>query len=319
MLEQFARPVVAAVTWFPGDPRGVSLAVEAGMSIPSSLLAILVIAMPALARADAAAKATVENMASDATSAETEGMVTAVSGDPSECSQAVRAGAGIAPTDTFVGLGGATMSWRRAPEVCARYAKLHALGKVVAQLAPSLQAIAAFDGLRKADGSPDPSVRGDAYRVSVEAAKQCVKVIDEATGRGVIGDVAFAPNGIATEPKYTLVAARKRCGNWVAYGSGAAIADDKRVAAELAALKAKYGKLGITGDRLDYLVKNGHRTQWGVGCVELAGKTLKSSPVFYELGQDDLAWIVYKTEFSGDKQIRYTSRRYRKDGNWACK
>ncbi len=237
---------------------------------------------------------------------------------PAACTTAIADGktAGLTATDTFVDGEGKTVLWKRAPEVCGAYEKLHALRQVITAIQPQLQAIAAFTG---ADGKPDPSATGDAFRFNVEKARQCVKTIDEALTKSVPSDVKFAPNDNGSEARFTLAEARTRCNNWIELGGNAAKADDDRVAAEIAALKAKYAKFGITGDRLTYLVKNGHHPIMGKGCVELAGKTFKSSPVFYELGQDDLAWIVYKTAFNGDKQVSYTSRRYRKDGNWGCK
>jgi hypothetical protein len=243
-----------------------------------------------------------------------------VATDPAQCDAAVKRGnaAGIKPSEPFNTDDG-QMLWKRAPEVCAQYAKIYALNKVIESLEESWKSIEAFSSLTRPDGSPDPSVRGDAYRASVEQAKKCVKIIDEAVGKGVISDQKYAPTGNDNEKQYTLVETKKRCSDWVSWGSGAAKADDDRAAAEIAALKAKYGKFGITSDRLNYLVKYGHQPVYGAGCGELSGKGLKNAPAFYQLSQDDLAWIVYKTTFKGDKQTSYTSKRYRKDGNWYCK
>jgi len=240
--------------------------------------------------------------------------------DPATCDETVKKGtaAGLKPTDTF-DTDDSPMLWRKAPDVCAEYKKMHALAKVIEKLVKPWESITAFASLTRPDGSPDPSVRGDAYRASVEEAKKCVKIIDEAIQAGVKADVKYAPNGNSSETTFTLTEARKKCSDWVSWGTGAAKADDDRAAAEVAALKAKYGKLGITGDRLTYLVKYGYQPVFGKGCGELSGKALKTAPAFYQLGQDDIAWIVYKTEFKGDKQISYTSKRYRKDGNWSCK
>jgi hypothetical protein len=241
--------------------------------------------------------------------------------EPAACEKVVKDGAaeGLKATDTFLDGEGNTVLWKRAPEICAQYAKLHGLAKVIEANHEAWQSIDAFSSLTRPDGSPDPSVRGDAYRASVEKAKKCVKLYDDAIAKGVPSDIKFAPVGNEREKQYTLAEARKRCSDWVSWGTGAAKADDDRVAAEVAALKAKYGKLGITGDRLTYLVKYGHQPVFGRGCGELGGKALKSAGAFYQLGQDDLAWIVYKTEFKGDKQVSYTSKRYRKDGSWYCK
>jgi hypothetical protein len=240
--------------------------------------------------------------------------------DPSECTKAIESGtaAGLKATDTYTDGDGNTVLWKRASAVCDEYARLHPLRKVIDELAPQLQTIRAFRDLNPS-GAPDKSVRGDAFRATVKDAQACIAAADKAMKAGVPSDVAFAPNDNSNEPTLTLAQARAECADYVTWGGEAAVADDKRAAEEIAALKAKYGKLGITGDRLDYLVKYGHRPVLGKGCGELAGKALKTAPAFFDLGQDDLAWIVYKTEFKKDKRVKYTSKRFRKDGDYRCK
>jgi len=240
-------------------------------------------------------------------------------GEPSECLAAVKRGndAGLKPSDTIDTPDG-TILWKKAPEVCAEYAKVFALSQVIDALRDPFSTVETFASLTP-DGSGDKSVHGDVYRGTVEDAKKCVKIVDEAVAKGVASDMKFAPKGNHSETRYTLEEVKKRCNEWVTKGAANAKADDNRKAEETAALKAKYSKFGITGDRLTYLVKYGHQPVFGAKCAELSGKALKSAPAFYQLGQDDLAWIVYKTTFKGDKQTSYTSKRYRKDGNWYCK
>ncbi len=53
--------------------------------------------------------------------------------------------------------------------------------------------------------------------------------------------------------------------------------------------------------------------------VELTGKALKTSAAFYDLGDDGIVWTVYKTQFKGDKQTKYTVKKFRRDGDYQCK
>jgi hypothetical protein len=241
---------------------------------------------------------------------------------PGDCDKVVAAGnaEGLKATDTFTDGDGNTVLWKRAADVCKQYAKLHAVGKTWEAVESMVKVIPTYKSMSGTDGKPDPSMRGDAFREQVKRARECVKTIDDSIGKGTATDVTIAyGDNVGTMHRETLVEIKQICVDYITWSGDAAVADDKRIATELAALKAKYTKLGITGDRLDYLVKWGHLTVFGKGCSELKGKALKSAPAFYSLGQDDLAWIVYKTGFKGDKQVSYTSARYRKDGSWRCK
>ncbi len=238
--------------------------------------------------------------------------------EPAACAAAVASGtaAGLGPTDPFLDGAGATVLWKRAPQICADYARLFGLGKTVEAIRPMFETIRAFSG---PDGKPDPSVTGDAYRATVARVTPCLAIIDKAIDASAPADVPYAPFGNQGDTLITLTDARKVCSDYLSFGAGAAKADDAKAAGEVSALKTKYGKLGIAGDRLEYLVKWGHKPVLGKGCVELTGKALKTSAAFFDLGQDDLAWIVYKTQFKGDKQVKYTQKRFRKDGDYSCK
>jgi hypothetical protein len=237
---------------------------------------------------------------------------------PSECASAVQRGtdAGLQPTDTYRDGAGNSVLWKRATDVCTQYARLHPLRGVIDEIQPRLQTIAAYVG---PDGKPITSVTGDAYRDTVKDAQACIASIDKAIKAGVPTDVAFAPNDNHNDTRITLAQAHTKCTDYVGFGGKAAAADDKRQADELAALRAKWSKLGVTGDRLKYLIENGHHIILGKGCVELSPKGLKTSPVFYEVYSDDASWIVYKTQFKKDKKTKSSSKRFRRDGGYSCK
>ena len=78
--------------------------------------------------------------------ATTEASFTGIAGtDPSECDALVKKGNdnGLKPTDTF-DTDESPMLWRRAPDVCAEYVKVHALAKVIASLVKPWESISAF-------------------------------------------------------------------------------------------------------------------------------------------------------------------------------
>ncbi|HUQ02902.1 MAG TPA: hypothetical protein VM261_10425 [Kofleriaceae bacterium] len=238
--------------------------------------------------------------------------------EPAVCTRAIEAGtkAGLGPTDTFLDGNDNTVLWKRAPGVCAEYARLRVLATAVTDVQPMLDIVRAYTD---ADGKPHKSVTGDAYRETVAKVKPCLDIVDKAVKAGAPTDLTFLPSGNYGETRIDVAALRKRCSDYLGFGTDAAAADDAREATELAALREKYGKLGITGDRLAYLVKWGHRTILGKNCVELTGKALKTSTAFYDLGDDGIVWTVYKTQWKGDKQVKYTVKRFRRDGDYQCK
>jgi hypothetical protein len=309
------------------DRLGAVLADGPVMPPPRCLLAILILPLATTsAHADkaeearTAAKIALWTYSNAAHEAKTTGMFNGFYDEPAKCTAAIEAGtaAGLQPTDTFDGGDGDKMMWKSAPKVCVEYARLRPLRTTIDAIQPAMQTITAFKQ-EKTSGGSSHAVTGDAYRATVERVKGCLTIIDKAIKDGVPTDIKFAPNHNQGDTIITLTEARGICAEYVAWGGKEATEDDQRVAKELAATTAKYTKVGISGDRLKYLVKWGHRPIWGKGCRELSVKQMKTAPAFYDLGQDDLAWIVYKTEFKKDKQVRYTSKRFRKDGDYSCK
>lgn len=235
-----------------------------------------------------------------------------------ECTAAVKRGndAGLKATDTYEDGDNNAVLWKHAPEVCADYARFAALAATIDTIRKQLETVEAFSG---ADGKPDPSITGDAFRATAKVAQTCVDNIDKAIKAGVVTDVPFAPTGNEHDTLMTLAQVRTQCSDFVSWSGKAAVADDTRQAAELAALREKWGKLGIKGDRLKYLVENDTHIILGKGCVELDAKGKKTSSVFYEVYSDDSSWIVYKTQFKKDKQVKASNRRFRRDGGYSCK
>jgi hypothetical protein len=288
------------------------------------ILALSVLSSPTLAHADdevaSQARSDVQQFAYSVWDATRNGMFANNNffRPASECTAAVKKGtdAGLTATDTFQDGEGNSVLWKRAADACAQYAKLQALATTIDTIQPQLQTIAAY---AEPDGSPIKSVTGDAYRDTVKTAQTCVDNIDKAIKAGVVADVAFAPNGNQSDKLLTLNEAHAKCKTYIDWGTKAAVADDKRQAEATAALKAKWSKLGASGDRLAYLIANGHHIILGKGCKELSDKAKTTSSVFYEVYSDDSSWIVYKTQWKKHKKTGSSDRRFRRDGGYSCK
>lgn len=233
--------------------------------------------------------------------------------DPeSACRAAVARGnaAGV-PAGEKVDAGRTQFAWKDAPAVCAEYGRYHALDGAMT---------VARDALRTYFLESRPEPNGARTAGSADEAAACVARLDAAIAAGAPKD-AELDLGYRGEAlvRGTIVQARALCAEYEAWSKQTSVELANAAAAAAKALRDRYAQHGIGGDRLAYLIANGHRPIRGKRCTELDMGGLKSSPVFYELGQDDLAWIVYKTEFKKDKKVRESTRRYSKRGQWACK
>jgi hypothetical protein len=288
------------------------------------ILALLVLSLPTLAHADDedAARAAQLDMAIfayrvwDATNNGMFGNNFAL--PASDCTAAVKRGndAGLKASDTIDDGMGHVTPWKKAADICATYAQYQTLNATIDLIHPQLQTIEAYV---EPDGTPIRSVTADAYRETVKDAKLCVENVDKAIKAGIAADVKFAPNGNIHDTPISLNEVRTKCKNYIDFGNQAADADEKRQAEATAELKAKWSKLGASGDRLKYLIENGHHIILGKGCRELSDKAKVTSSVFYEVYSDDTSWTVYKTTWKKHKKGSSSDRRFRRDGGYSCK
>jgi hypothetical protein len=221
--------------------------------------------------------------------------------------------AGISGTDSVV-LGSQTVLWKRAGTVCDAYAPLFPLSQVLPKVQPALDAIGvAIHPLRPEDPevitlmSKDPSVVA------------CVKNIDDAVAAGARVDIGFLPKMRVGGGLVTLKEAREVCEAFMAKSAGIAKEYEATVAADAAALRAKWAKLGAAGQRLDFLIDRDNSILFGKGCQEIEGKARARSSVFYQMSEDDSFWWVYKTTFSKNKLKGEAVRKYNKlTQTWRC-
>ena len=267
-----------------------------------------------------AARSTLTQFAAANTAAKEHGFFDGFEPAAASCRAAIKDGtaAGLKATDTFDTEAGLVL-WKNAAGVCDEYARLAPMKAAVDAVARDYGTVVIVRG---DDGHGIDHMSGDAYRVNVEVAKRCVRLVDEAVKAGAPADVGFAPDHNLNDTLVTLAEVRAQCNDFIGGGAKLAAADDAVQAAAQAALRAKYAKLGITGDRLKYLMDSDtHIYVMGKGCKTLSMAGKKSAPVIYEMQEGDTYWVVYKMTFKGDTLVKQTEKRFNKatSRGWSCK
>ncbi|MBK9035427.1 MAG: hypothetical protein IPL61_29920 [Myxococcales bacterium] len=257
---------------------------------------------------DAKAKivSTLRGYAARVEDAKARGDIQYVKDDVADCRAAIAAGpaAGYKPSDT-IDTGYAVLVWSKAGKVCDAYAQLVPLHRI---------SVAAGDTL-VASETTDP----DYLRALAPEGKACVEAIDKELAAGLSPDVKFRPTTNGGDWTLTVAEARARCADMAGRARDSIAAVDAQRAAAAAALKAKYVKLGVKGDRLKYLMDTDTLILLGKRCSELDLKARKGSPVFYQVNEDDALWYVWKTTFKKDKLVRTDVRKYNKaTQTWRC-
>jgi hypothetical protein len=209
---------------------------------------------------------------------------------------------GVRPDDQLKGLTG-PFPFKRAAQLCATYRTWKrtldgaALLDAFYTMAPNLETI-------KPGDYGDTAVKNWGL-----AAKKCTEQVGE-----VISSGADATQKIKDvyNLELSLTEGKQFCQRVLDWSDGFA-AETKRVAEEkAAAIRAKYTKLGITGDRLDNFVYY-DSVQWKVsGCVseENLQKLKRAAVLFQWLEHSDGTYGVRRFQFRGDKLVRTSEQRY---------
>jgi hypothetical protein len=209
---------------------------------------------------------------------------------------------GVGPDEQLKGLAG-PFPFKRTAQLCATYRTWKrnldgaALLDAFYTMAPNLETI-------KPGDYGDTAVKNWGL-----AAKKCVEQVGE-----VIASGADATQKIkdVSNTELSLAEGQQFCQRVLDWSDGFA-AETKRVAEEkAAAIRAKYTKLGITGDRLDNFVYYDN-VQWMVsGCVaeENLQKLKRATVLFQWLEHNDGTYGVRRFQFRGDKLVRTSEQRY---------
>lgn len=276
-------------------------------------LASLATAAPSVARADddaiAAARAAMWDHAVNARHWVELGDQTRLEdSDITACRAAVAAGtkAGVKPTD-MVELVGKNLLWRNVGTICDELVGALAFERVNLAVGKTIQT-----GLRHDD---DPNLMANMQPY----AKECLVVVDRAIADGLPTDHKFTVGPQGNQQVVTLSEARAACADIVDRGGKIAAAAQAIKDAEVAALKARWVKLGAKGDRLEFLMNRDNIELRGKGCRILADKARVSAAVLYQVNEDDSYWYVWKTTFKKDRLLGSDSRQYSKiTQQWRC-
>lgn len=230
-----------------------------------------------------------------------------------DCAALVARGAkaGIAPGDALRGYPDPYL-FKRAPElVCAEYSKWRLLAEASVLLYDAQSSHGTVMSMKPGEVTAEWAM---AYDVK---GKECHAGIEKLSARGMVTDVPVTVNGEVA----TVAALRKTyCQGLIDWAAQFAVATAAVREAEIAALRGKWAKLGAKGDRLAYLMDADRRTVFGKGCAELSPKGRATSPVIYELWEDDAKWSVWKRTFKKDKLVRAASKDFSKlrSPTWRC-
>ena len=235
--------------------------------------------------------------------------------DVATCRGAIADGtaAGYQPLDRFSD----RMLWKQVATICDEYARLSPVKAAIDEVLPAFEEMATMRGAFKTTNAWPSGV----YRTAIDNAKKCIAVVDGVLERGAPADVAFSSKRDRPDALVTFPEARTQCREFLAMAEKGVVALEAAEAAAAAAIRGKYTKLGITGDRLKYLVEADHRIVLGKGCRELTIEAKKTAAALYEMAEGDTYWVVYKMAFKGDKLSRTTERRFSKltSNGWSCK
>jgi hypothetical protein len=209
---------------------------------------------------------------------------------------------GVGPDDQLKGLTG-PFPFKRTTQLCATYGTWKrtlegaALLDAFYTMAPNLETI-------KPGDYGDTAVKNWGL-----AAKKCVEQVGEVIAAGA--DAAQKIKDVYNTD-LSLTEGRQFCQRVLDWSDGFA-AETKRVAKEkAAAIRAKYTKVGITGDRLDNFVHYDN-VRWMVsGCVaeENLQKLKRATVLFQWLEHSDGSYGVRRFQFRGDKLLRTSEQRY---------
>ncbi len=207
--------------------------------------------------------------------------------------------------------------WKQVATICDEYARLSRVKIAIDEVMPAFEEMSTMRGAFKTTNAWPSGV----YRRAIDNAKQCIAVVDRVLEQGAPADVTFWSKRDRPDVLITLPEVRTQCRGFLAMAEKGVVALEAAEAAAAAAVRGKYTRLGITGDRLKYLVEADRRIVMGKGCRELALEAKKQAAVLYEMAEGETYWVVYKMAFKGDKLVKTTERRFSKltSNGWSCK
>jgi hypothetical protein len=198
--------------------------------------------------------------------------------------------------------------FKRAADKCEDYRKWRLTIKAAVILDRQSTIKTAMSTMQPGEAAPELALSAGAE------AKQCIAEVDGAIAQGAITDQKVSFRG---EPLTLIEAKRAYCQWLVDWAAGYAVETAKVIDAEAAAVKEKYTKHGITGDRLRLFIAEDGSSWYGKGCdssIRDMAKLKKASLLFTwtETVSGDKMWTVWRYQFKGDKLVSQKSRSFSK-------
>lgn len=230
----------------------------------------------------------------------------AMSNPPEECFALIERGqrAGIAPTEEMAKGSDHAYLWKRAASQCEEYRTWKRLVDAAVILEDARNAH--VGSTSQAAGS----VSGEWAAGYGEHGQACLVAIDAMIKDGLATDV---PVQIAGDPLTVAAARAQYCQGLVDWAKGFAVETERVRAEVLAAIRGKYTKHGIGGDRLTLLVENDDTYFHGKGCSGGISdvKVLKTAKLlFYWTEKSTGGWGLRRYQFKGDKLVKESYREF---------
>jgi hypothetical protein len=223
---------------------------------------------------------------------------------PDDCFALVARGKelGIAPTQIMSG-NPQDYLFKRAGEKCEEYRLWHGLVMAADVLAQAGHSHMIATGMELG------SVNGEWAQNYGKVGTECIAKIDAMVAAGTPADVAVAVDSV----QMTITEGKtKFCQGLIDWAKTFSVATEQAREAEAAAIREKYTKHGIGGDRLKLLVENDNSYPYGKGCsgaLTDMKQIKKASLLFYWTEASSYGpWTVYRYQFKGDKLTKQSSR-----------
>ena len=231
-----------------------------------------------------------------------------VSIDPKLCFEAVDklAAAGTSPTEVLHGR--TEFLFKRAKDRCEEYRRWRALVDGAVVLAGAAQQFWIASQM-------EPGTVSDQFiGARVAEGKACAAGVERVVAAGAPLDVAVKVQTQAGEAELTLSEGRDRwCEGLLAWGKDYKHKNDQARAAAAKAVRDKYARAGIGGDRLRLFVEYDDVYWRGKGCevVDDLGRLKQATVLFHWLQNGDGTHTIRRYQFKKDKLVKTSSRTFK--------
>ncbi len=214
---------------------------------------------------------------------------------------------GVAPTQVIEGK--KQFLFKQAAQRCEEYGRWKQLIGGAIALREASNTLGIVNGF-------EPGKVGDVWmEKATSAGKACAKGVDAALAAGAPADVKVKVfSNTSGQLELTLGEGKQQvCEPLLGWGKGYAQASNKAKAANEAALRDKYGKHGIKGDRLKLFMEYDDVYWRGKGCEKVDDvAALAKMPVLFQWLEDSGGThTIRRYQFKGDKLVKTTNKTFK--------